>query len=93
MIYNVPETDESAPISGSSFPLAGDGLPSQFVFRKRGGTHEISFEVIINNADSMLVGKDTIYNNGSISFGGAVVAYELETRLVFIENEADYLCL
>jgi uncharacterized repeat protein (TIGR01451 family) len=93
MIYDVSGTDESTSISGSSFPLAGDGLPSQFVFRKRGGTHEISFEVIINNADSMLVGKDTIYNNGSISFGGAVVAYELETRLVFIENEADYLCL
>ena len=93
MIYNVPGTGESTSISGTSFPLAGDGLPSQFVFLKRGGTHEISFEVIINTADSMLVGKDTIYNEGSVTFGGAVVVYELETRLEFTVNEEDYLCL
>jgi uncharacterized repeat protein (TIGR01451 family) len=81
MIYDVPETDETAPISGSSFPLAGDGLPSQFPFLKRGGTHEISFEVVINSAGYIV--QDTIYNNGSISFGGAVVKYSLETRLAF----------
>jgi hypothetical protein len=81
MIYDVPETGETAPISGSSFPLAGDGLPSQFPFLKRGGTHEISFEVVINGAGYIV--QDTIYNNGSISFGGAVVTYSLETRLAF----------
>jgi uncharacterized repeat protein (TIGR01451 family) len=84
MIYNVPETGESAPISGSSFPLAGDGLPSQFPFLKRGGTHEISFEVVIKNAEYIV--NDTIFNNGSISFGGAVVVYELVTPLGFTAN-------
>jgi uncharacterized repeat protein (TIGR01451 family) len=78
MIYDVPETGESIPISGSSFPLAGNGLPSQFLFHKRGGTHEISFEVIIDSADSMLVGKNTIYNEGTVTFGAADVPFQLE---------------
>jgi uncharacterized repeat protein (TIGR01451 family) len=81
MFYDVPETGETAYISGSSFPLAGGGLPSQFPFLKRGGTHEISFEVLIDSADYIV--QDAIYNNGSISFGGAVVNYSLKTILAF----------
>jgi uncharacterized repeat protein (TIGR01451 family) len=84
--YNVPETGEKATITGSSFPLAGDGLPSQFPFLKRGGTAEISFEVVIN--DGELISEDgAIYNNGSVSFGSAGKAtYGLRTVLKF---EAD----
>jgi uncharacterized repeat protein (TIGR01451 family) len=81
MRYEVPGTGESAPISGSSFRLAGDGLPSHFPFLKRGGTHEISFEVIINDADSILLDKDTIYNEGTVTFGVANVPFRLEFRL------------
>jgi uncharacterized repeat protein (TIGR01451 family) len=92
MIYDVPETGESTPISGSPFPLAGDGLPSQFPFLKRGGTHEISFEVIINDADSMLVGKDTIYNEGTVTFGAADVPFRLEFKMfeALVDIEKSY---
>jgi uncharacterized repeat protein (TIGR01451 family) len=79
MRYEVPETGESAVISGSSFLLASDGLPSQFPFLKRGGTAEISFDVTINEAES--INKDTIYNEGTVTFGTANVPFRLELRL------------
>jgi uncharacterized repeat protein (TIGR01451 family) len=88
MLYSVPETGESASISGSSFPLAGDGLPSMFPFLKRGGTHEISFEVIINDAGT--INKGSILNTGTVTFGNGGSAgyapFMLETPLEF---EAD----
>jgi uncharacterized repeat protein (TIGR01451 family) len=92
MIYDVPETGESTSISGSSFPLADDGLPSKFLFLKRGGTHEISFEVIINNADSMLAGKDTIYNEGTVTFGAADFPFRLEFKMfeALVDIEKSY---
>jgi hypothetical protein len=43
------------------------------------GAHEISFEVIINDDDSMLLGKDTIYNEGTVTFGiASVLPFRLE---------------
>jgi hypothetical protein len=57
MRYEIAETGESALISGSSFPSAGDGFPSQFPFLMRGGTAEISFDDTINDTES--VGTDT----------------------------------
>jgi uncharacterized repeat protein (TIGR01451 family) len=82
MQYSVPETGESTSISGSSFPLAGNGVLSRFTFLKRGGTHEISFEVIIKDAQSINTG--VILNTGSITFGsGGIVPFKLETRLGF----------
>jgi uncharacterized repeat protein (TIGR01451 family) len=68
-------TDESSTV-------AGNGLPSRFPFLKRGGTHEISFEVIIKDAQSINTG--VILNMGSITFGsGGIVPFKLETRLGF----------
>jgi hypothetical protein len=42
---------------------------------KRGGTHEISFEVIINAAGNSII------NTGSISWGGGSVPFRLETPI------------
>jgi uncharacterized repeat protein (TIGR01451 family) len=79
--YFVPETGESVDIPGESFPLEGDGLPSQFPFLKRGGTAEVSFEVTIN--DVVPIGSDTIKDEGSINFGSGDVPFKLELRLGF----------
>jgi uncharacterized repeat protein (TIGR01451 family) len=77
MQYSVPETGESVPIFGASFPLDGSGLgiTNQFTIAKRGGTHEISFEVIINAAGNSII------NTGSISWGGGSVPFRLETPI------------
>jgi uncharacterized repeat protein (TIGR01451 family) len=75
--YSVPETSESVSISGPSFPLDANGLgiTNQFTMAKRGGTHKISFEAIINTAAG-----NSIINTGSISFGGGSVPFRLETQ-------------
>jgi uncharacterized repeat protein (TIGR01451 family) len=79
MRYEVTGTGESTLISGSSFPLAGDGLPSQLPFLKSGETAQISFDVTINDAESTY--KDTIYTEGTVTFGTATVPFRLELRL------------
>jgi uncharacterized repeat protein (TIGR01451 family) len=84
MQYSVPETGDFVPISGAAFPLAGDGINSKFKFLKRGGTHEISFEVTIN--DAATVTKDTIFNTGTVTFGsggGGFAPFTLNIRLGF----------
>jgi hypothetical protein len=59
------------------FPLDGNGLgiTNQFTIAKRGGTHEISFEVIINTAGNSII------NTGSVSWGGGSVPFRLETPI------------
>jgi uncharacterized repeat protein (TIGR01451 family) len=85
MRYEVPETGESALVSGSSFPLAGGGLPSQFTFLMRGGTAEISFDVTINEAAESIneaaesINKDTIYNELAVTFDTANFPFRLES--------------
>jgi uncharacterized repeat protein (TIGR01451 family) len=77
--YEVPETGDSTVIKGSSFPLAGDGLASRFPFLKRGGTAEISYEVTINGAES--ISKDTLINEGTVTFGSEEVPVAFRTAL------------
>jgi uncharacterized repeat protein (TIGR01451 family) len=77
--YEVPERGESAIISGSTFPLDGDGLASKFPFLKRGGTAEISYEVTINDVVSS--NKDTLVNEGSITFGTENAPVQFRTAL------------
>jgi uncharacterized repeat protein (TIGR01451 family) len=77
--YEVPETGESATIFGSTFPLDGDGLASKFPFLKRGGTAEISYEVTIN--DVVSINKDTLVNEGTITFGSDDVPVPFRTEL------------
>jgi uncharacterized repeat protein (TIGR01451 family) len=63
--------------ANTPFPLDGNGLgiTNQFTIAKRGGTHEISFEVIINTAENSII------NTGSVSWGGGSVPFRLETPI------------
>jgi uncharacterized repeat protein (TIGR01451 family) len=79
--YEVPETGESAIISGWTFPLDGDGFASRFPFLKRGGTAEISYEVTINDAKS--INKETLVNEGFLvdTFGTENIPVPFRTEL------------
>jgi hypothetical protein len=67
--------------SGTEFALDGDGISSKFKFARRGGTHEISFPVFINDVNS--IDKNRIINTGAVLFGGVSVPFRLETPLEF----------
>jgi uncharacterized repeat protein (TIGR01451 family) len=80
MQYSDPTESRLVSISGTPntpFPLDSNGLgiTNQFMIAKRGGTHEISFEVIINTAGSSII------NTGSVSWGGGSVPFRLETPI------------
>jgi uncharacterized repeat protein (TIGR01451 family) len=85
MMYSVPASGEVVAVSdspsGTKFPLDGDGISSKFKFARRGGTHEISFLVVINDDNS--VDKKRIINTGAVSFAGVNVPFKLETPLEF----------
>jgi uncharacterized repeat protein (TIGR01451 family) len=83
MKYFVPASGQGVSVSdspsGTNFPLDGDGIRNKFKFARRGGTHEISFLVIINNDIS--ANKERIINTGAVSFGLVNVPFTLETPL------------
>jgi uncharacterized repeat protein (TIGR01451 family) len=83
MKYSDPASGQVVSVSdspsGTKFPLDGDGISNKFKFARRGGTHEISFLVVINYDIS--VDKKRIINNGAVSFGLVNVPFTLETPL------------
>lgn len=87
MKYSVPASGEVVAVSdspsGTKFPLDGEGITNKFKFARRGGTHEISFLVIIN--DDISIGKKRIINTGAVSFGLQNVPFVLETPLDFYD--------
>jgi uncharacterized repeat protein (TIGR01451 family) len=87
MKYSVVASGEEVSVSdspsGTKFPLDVDGISSKFKFARRGGTHEISFLVVINYGIS--VDKKSIINTGAVSFGFVNVPFTLETP---VENHS-----
>jgi hypothetical protein len=83
LVYSGPGQDKTTAddSSGSAFPLDYDGIKSEFVFEGRGGTHEISFEVVIDKAQKTM--KNIVVNEGSVWFGTSRVQFELSTPLCF----------
>jgi uncharacterized repeat protein (TIGR01451 family) len=83
MKYSVLASGEEVSVSdspsGTKFPLDGDGISNKFKFARRGGTHEISFLVVIDYDIS--ADKKRIINTGAVSFGFVNVPFTLETPL------------
>jgi uncharacterized repeat protein (TIGR01451 family) len=81
MTYSVLASGEEVSVSdspsGTKFPLDVDGISNKFKFARRGGTHEISFLVVINYDIS--ADKKRIINTGAVSFGFVNVPFTLET--------------
>ena len=83
LVYSSPDGTKSVAddSSGTKYPLDGDGITNQYVFKRRGGTHELSFEVIIDDAKDCM--KKQIVNNGRVSFGNTNIPFTLTTPLNF----------
>ena len=73
--------------SGTPFPLDEDGLLSISLLPKRGGVHEVFFDVLINDFEDLTPGTDTVINNGLVHPPGnpddPLDEFEVETPLNF----------
>lgn len=70
--------------SGTPFPLDDTGLSSLYELGRRGGTHEVSFDVII---DPLQVNKTSIINTGWVNETGRPLQYfKVEIPLLFLPS-------
>lgn len=65
--------------SGTPFPLDGDGLASKASMPRRGGTHEITFRVLIDTNDMKDVAL--IVNTGKATASGMTYDFSVESLI------------